>query len=225
MRHIAFGTAALVASVSAGTIASNGAPPPPAFMIYFESRDCKITPIADQILEGVAVEADLEPWTITIVGHADTIGAAAANQLLSECRAKAAMSSLVSKGVDERKIAASGRGESELLVQTADGVAEPQNRRATITLKKKGPQFDTKTFCRRQYPVRRVAGACADSRVIARVAECARSGGSVRISGHTQDYSDELKRGLAAQGIPEGAITAHGGGPDCAEISIAGADQ
>jgi hypothetical protein len=32
-------------------------------------------------------------------------------------------------------ISASDKGETELLVQTGDGVKEPQNRRATIDLK------------------------------------------------------------------------------------------
>ena len=50
------------------------------------------------------------------------------------CRANAAKSGLVSKGVPAGSITASGRGESELLVKTGDNVKEPQNRRATIDL-------------------------------------------------------------------------------------------
>ena len=56
------------------------------------------------------------------------------NQKLSECRADAVKSNLVDKGVPADKISASGRGESELRVQTGDGVREPQNNRVTIEL-------------------------------------------------------------------------------------------
>ena len=39
------------------------------------------------------------------------------------------------QGIAEDKISPTGKGETELLVQTGDGVKEPQNRRATIDLK------------------------------------------------------------------------------------------
>ena len=45
-----------------------------------------------------------------------------------------APATLASQGIDDSKITASGRGETSLLVQTGDGVKEPQNRRATIDL-------------------------------------------------------------------------------------------
>jgi OmpA-OmpF porin, OOP family len=41
---------------------------------------------------------------------------------------------LVGRGIPAEAISTGGRGESELMVQTGDGVKEPQNRRATIDL-------------------------------------------------------------------------------------------
>jgi len=41
---------------------------------------------------------------------------------------------LSTQGIDPSKITASGKGETELLVQTGDNVKEPQNRRASIDL-------------------------------------------------------------------------------------------
>jgi len=41
---------------------------------------------------------------------------------------------LVSDGISSGMITTSGKGETELMVQTGDGVKEPQNRRATISL-------------------------------------------------------------------------------------------
>jgi OmpA-OmpF porin, OOP family len=40
----------------------------------------------------------------------------------------------VAKGVPASAISATGKGETELMVQTGDGVKEPQNRRAQINL-------------------------------------------------------------------------------------------
>ena len=71
---------------------------------------------------------------IQIVGHTDTSGSPKYNQKLSECRANAAKTNLVGKGIAAGSISALGKGESELMVQTADGVKEPQNRRATVDL-------------------------------------------------------------------------------------------
>jgi len=115
-------------------------PPPPAppaqsFMIFFGFNKCNITPEADNVLAQAAAAAhQMGSAAVQIVGHTDTVGSNKYNQKLSECRAHAAKSNLVGKGVPEASIATSGKGETELLVQTADGVKEPQNRRATVDL-------------------------------------------------------------------------------------------
>jgi OOP family OmpA-OmpF porin len=116
-------------------------PPPPAaapaqsFMIFFGFNKCNITPEADNVLSQAADAAhQMGSATVQIVGHTDTVGSNKYNMKLSECRAHAAKSNLVGKGVPEASIATSGKGETELLVQTADGVKEPQNRRATVDL-------------------------------------------------------------------------------------------
>jgi outer membrane protein OmpA-like peptidoglycan-associated protein len=53
---------------------------------------------------------------------------------LSERRAAAVKSALVSDGVGGGEITTVGVGKTGLLVPTADGVSEPQNRRAEIVL-------------------------------------------------------------------------------------------
>ncbi|HAJ48554.1 MAG TPA: cell envelope biogenesis protein OmpA, partial [Alphaproteobacteria bacterium] len=70
---------------------------------------------------------------ILITGHADTSGTNAYNIGLSERRAFAVKDELVRLGATAQ-ILTTAKGETELLVQTADGVREPQNRRATIDL-------------------------------------------------------------------------------------------
>jgi outer membrane protein OmpA-like peptidoglycan-associated protein len=105
------------------------------FVIFFGFAKCNITPEADAVLsEAAAAAKDGGGASVRIVGHTDTVGSPSYNQKLSECRAGAAKSNLVSKGVPDGAITTSGKGEGELMVQTADGVKEPQNRRATIDL-------------------------------------------------------------------------------------------
>ncbi len=112
-------------------------PPPPAdtkqFIVFFGYNKCNITAEADRVLsEAASTAKSTGSASLKIVGHTDTSGSAAYNQRLSDCRANAAKNNLVDKGIAADQISTSGRGESELMVQTADGVKEPQNRRSTI---------------------------------------------------------------------------------------------
>lgn len=114
-------------------------PPPPAvkqFVVFFDFDKCEITAEADRVLADAAATAkSTGAAAIAIVGHTDTSGSTAYNQRLSNCRSNAAKTNLVAKGLPEEAITASGRGEAELMVETGDGVKEPQNRRATVDLK------------------------------------------------------------------------------------------
>ncbi len=117
-------------------------PPPPAepskptqFIIFFGWDKCDITAEADRVLGEAASTAKSEGTAaVRIVGHTDTSGSPAYNQRLSECRSGAAKTNMVGKGIPEGAISTSGKGESDLMVQTGDGVKEPQNRRATVDL-------------------------------------------------------------------------------------------
>ena len=117
-------------------------PPPPApppivrkYVVFFGFGKCNITAEADTVLtEAASAARRLGAVSVKIVGHTDSVGSQAANQRLSECRATAAKSNLVGKGIPDASIATSGAGESELIVQTGDNVKEPQNRRATVDL-------------------------------------------------------------------------------------------
>ena len=90
---------------------------------------------ADQVLSEAANAArQLGSVSVEISGHTDTVGSARANQKLSECRANAAKTNLIGKGISQNMISATGYGETKLWVQTGDGVKEPQNRRANVDL-------------------------------------------------------------------------------------------
>ena len=108
---------------------------PKTFIIFFGFNKCNITAEADAVLSEAASAAKSGgSASVRIVGHTDTVGSNDYNQKLSECRANAAKANMVGKGVSEGSISTSGKGESELMVQTGDSVKEPQNRRATVDL-------------------------------------------------------------------------------------------
>ena len=69
-----------------------------------------------------------------VVGHTDSSGSTRYNDKLSKRRANSVKDGLVARGVPAEWIREESRGESDLLVKTADNVREPANRRAQITL-------------------------------------------------------------------------------------------
>ncbi len=71
---------------------------------------------------------------IAIVGHTDTVGPARYNLRLSKKRANVAKDALVDMGARRAAITATGVGKTDLAVPTGDGVREPKNRRAVVTL-------------------------------------------------------------------------------------------
>ena len=71
---------------------------------------------------------------VGVTGHADKSGPDAYNMALSLRRANNVKDELVRDGVPAASIVVVGRGESQPLVPTADGVREPQNRRVEIVL-------------------------------------------------------------------------------------------
>jgi outer membrane protein OmpA-like peptidoglycan-associated protein len=117
------------------------APPPPApaivkqFIVFFGFNKSNLTAEAQAVVAEAAAAAKAQGSArIVVVGHTDTVGSSSYNEALSLRRAGAVKDELTRLGVSSDAIQASGRGESELLVQSGDGVKEPQNRRATIDL-------------------------------------------------------------------------------------------
>jgi outer membrane protein OmpA-like peptidoglycan-associated protein len=122
------------------------APPPPApiakapevqraFQVFFDFNKADITAAAAHVIQQASDSVKAGHMTqINVTGHTDTVGSAKYNQALSERRAAAVKAQLITDGVPDTEIATSGVGKSGLLVPTADGVREPQNRRAEIVL-------------------------------------------------------------------------------------------
>ena len=73
--------------------------------------------------------------SLRIAGHADKSGTNPYNDALSQRRAEAVMSALSGKGVSRNRATLQHFGETQPLVNTADDVREPQNRRVEVIVR------------------------------------------------------------------------------------------
>ena len=118
------------------------APPPPppmaaapSFMVFFDWDRSNLSAQALNTIKQAANAFKTKGNArITATGHTDTSGPEGYNMALSLRRANAVKDALVREGVPAAAIAVIGRGEQNLLVQTGDGVREPQNRRVEIVI-------------------------------------------------------------------------------------------
>jgi OOP family OmpA-OmpF porin len=124
-------------------------PPPPApaapvqaprqiqrsYLVFFDFDKSDVTPEAQRVIQQAATNAkEGNVSRIQATGHADRAGPDRYNMALSIRRANAVKASLVRQGIPENQIVVIGKGETEPLVPTPDGVREPQNRRVEILL-------------------------------------------------------------------------------------------
>src|SRR5215216_515235 len=108
---------------------------PPSFMVFFDWDRSNLSQQAlTTIGQAAAAFKSKGNARITATGHTDTSGPEAYNMALSLRRANAVKDALVREGVPAQAITVIGRGEAGLLVKTADGVREPQNRRVEIVI-------------------------------------------------------------------------------------------
>jgi OOP family OmpA-OmpF porin len=108
---------------------------PPSFMVFFDWDRSNLSAQAlNTIKQAAAAYKTKGNARVTATGHTDTSGPEAYNMALSLRRANTVKDALVREGVPATAIAVIGRGEAGLLVKTADGVREPQNRRVEIVI-------------------------------------------------------------------------------------------
>jgi outer membrane protein OmpA-like peptidoglycan-associated protein len=112
------------------------APPvPQKFLVFFDFDKSNLRSDAQKIVsEAVEYSKTNGKATIAVTGHADTSGSDTYNMALSERRAVAVQKELQKLGISSKEIGVRWKGEAEPLVQTGDGVKEPQNRRVEIVL-------------------------------------------------------------------------------------------
>jgi opacity protein-like surface antigen len=115
------------------------APPPapgpaaPSFMVFFDWDRSNLSAQAlNTIKQAAAAYKTKGSARVTATGHTDKSGPESYNMALSLRRANTVKDALVREGVPATAISVIGKGETQPLVQTADGVREPQNRRVEI---------------------------------------------------------------------------------------------
>ena len=125
------------------------------FAVFFDSGSVRLTPAAEAILDNAAQAfrtADVRE--IEIMGATDRVGSDIANLALSRRRAEAVRDALLARGMSRHvRVRITAAGETRPLVETADGVAEAQNRLVMVVLVR---------MCRGwPEPGRRTDGECA----------------------------------------------------------------
>jgi outer membrane protein OmpA-like peptidoglycan-associated protein len=105
------------------------------YLVFFDFNKSDLSAEAVRIVKTAASGASTAGTTrITVTGHTDTVGSDAYNLRLSKRRAESVETELVHDGVPAGEIAIYAKGKRDLLIPTADGVREPQNRRVQIVL-------------------------------------------------------------------------------------------
>ncbi|HEY3278698.1 MAG TPA: OmpA family protein [Syntrophorhabdaceae bacterium] len=110
--------------------------PPARFILYFETNSSRLTADSGKLLpEVVAAIAARNSADVSIVGHSDRTGTRAKNYDLSRERAQRVRELLTSRGASAAILEVDSHGQDNPLVPTADGVAEPRNRRVEVTVR------------------------------------------------------------------------------------------
>jgi outer membrane protein OmpA-like peptidoglycan-associated protein/tetratricopeptide (TPR) repeat protein len=112
--------------------------------IYFGFDKSNITAQAafelDKLVQIMNKYPDL---VINATSHTDSRGPQSYNQLLSQRRAKSTQQYVISKGIDESRITAEGKGESDLKVKCGQNCTDDEhqlNRRSEFIIVSGGPQ-------------------------------------------------------------------------------------
>jgi OOP family OmpA-OmpF porin len=131
-----------LAAVAPGLISAADDRQPPAaaqeipgpFTVFFNADSDEITPAAAAILDKVAEAHRRSPgMQVVISGHTDRSMAADYAVGLSQRMAANVRAYLAGRGIPNGVMTTQAFGESRPLIDTADGVREPQNRRVELT--------------------------------------------------------------------------------------------
>jgi iron complex outermembrane receptor protein len=106
---------------------------PKSYLVFFNFNKSDLTSQATAIVDQAAKNAGPAKVTkLEVTGHTDTVGSDAYNMRLSRRRAESVAAQLEKDGIPSSEIEIVAKGKRDLLVPTADGVKEPQNRRVQI---------------------------------------------------------------------------------------------
>jgi len=105
--------------------------------VLFATGQSTLLPIAQERLHEVARALQDNPsGSITIEGHTDSTGSAAANEELSRHRAEAVRDYLLTQGIDRDRVKAVGLGSSRPIADNKTPEGRANNRRVEIVIQK-----------------------------------------------------------------------------------------
>jgi outer membrane protein OmpA-like peptidoglycan-associated protein len=117
-------------------VAAPAPSPARSYLVFFDWDKATLSDRARGIIREAADNSTKVQYTrIEVNGYTDTSGSPQYNMGLSVRRAQAVAGELVRDGVPKGSISIQGFGQTHLLVPTADGVREPQNRRVEIIIR------------------------------------------------------------------------------------------
>ncbi|MBX3260473.1 MAG: OmpA family protein [Labilithrix sp.] len=102
--------------------------------VLFASGKNELLPAAKERLKEVAEALKDDPRSLLVVGHTDAQGSDEANEKLSEARADAVRTYLVTEGIADERIRSEGMGESQPVADNATSEGRANNRRVEIIL-------------------------------------------------------------------------------------------
>ena len=109
---------------------------PAEFTLYFIEGKDEFTDESRRAIDSVLVEIARRPVPdVLVIGHTDTVGTDAFNDVLSKQRGEVVRKALLARGIQIENVVVVGRGKREPIVPTADNVAEPRNRRVEILVR------------------------------------------------------------------------------------------
>ena len=105
-------------------------------LLYFKFGSSKMTNKSKKILKKITQDMKSKPiLQVDVIGYTDRAGKESLNKILSLNRAKNVATYLKKKGISIDIIKVDYYGETNLIVPTADGVANRYNRRVELTIK------------------------------------------------------------------------------------------
>ena len=106
------------------------------FTLYFIEGSDELTADSKRVVDSILSEIARRPVPdVLVVGHTDTVGSDPFNDALGSQRAEVVRVALMKLGIPSDDIRSISRGKRAPAVPTADGVAEPRNRRVEIIVR------------------------------------------------------------------------------------------
>lgn len=119
-----------------GALLSDVPEPPKLFVLYFKEGSTDLVDESNALVPELFDEMRRRPGVdVQIVGHTDSVGDGASNDILSTKRAEQVQEMLVKMGMARDIVRATGRGEREPIEPTGDNVASLFNRRVEVFIK------------------------------------------------------------------------------------------